>query len=112
MGFPTLNKVAGTFKDNHQVSFLAVQTVFEGYSYNTRDKLRKNQLNYDLKIPMAHAPGNQLTHATPDIMRRYRTGGTPWVVIIDPSGLIVFNGFHIEADDAIVLINQLVTREN
>ncbi len=31
----------------------AVQTVFEGYDYNSQDKLRKNQLEWGLKIPMA-----------------------------------------------------------
>ena len=86
--------------------------MFEGYNHNTRDKLRRNQLKYDLKIPMAHAPGNQLSHEIPGIMRSYRTGGTPWAVIIDPSGLIVYNGFHIEAANAIGLINQLIAKKN
>ena len=112
MGFPTLKKLVDTFKGNDLVRFLAVQTVFEGYNYNTRDKLRKNQLKFDLEIPMAHAPGNQLTHAVPSVMRRYRTGGTPWAVVIDPSGRIVYNGFHIEAADAIALINQLIAEQN
>jgi hypothetical protein len=32
--------------------------VFEGYDYNSQDKLRKNQLEWGLKIPMAQAAGN------------------------------------------------------
>ena len=31
-------------------------------------------------------------------MRRYRTGGTPWIVVIDPQGLVVYNDYHINAD--------------
>ena len=87
-----------------------MQTVFEGYSFNSEDKLRKNQLKYDLKIPMAHAPGNPKTHTIPDIMRNYRSGGTPWTVIIDPRGRVVFNQFHIEADRATELINLILSK--
>lgn len=87
-----------------------MQTVFEGYSINSEDKLRKNQLKYDLKIPMAHAPGNPQTHTIPEIMRKYRSGGTPWTVIIDPEGRVVYNQFHIEADRAAELINVILSK--
>lgn len=109
MGFPTLKELTKIFKDNDNVEFLAVQTVFEGYSINTPDKLRKNQLKYGLKIPMAHAAGNPQTHGTPEIMRKYRSGGTPWTVIIDPVGRVVYNQFHIEAALADTLIRKLLS---
>jgi len=86
-----------------------VQTVFEGYDYNSRDKLRKNQLEWRLKIPMAHAPGNPQNHQIPAIMKNYRSGGTPWTVLIDPKGKVVYNHFHIEPPQAIAIINQLLT---
>jgi hypothetical protein len=73
---------------------VGIQTVFEGYSINTKDKLRKNQLKHELKIPMAHAAGNYQTHEIPAIMQNYRSGGTPWTVIIDPKGTVVYNQFH------------------
>lgn len=88
---------------------MAVQTVFEGYGFNSDAKLRKNQQKWDLKIPMAHAPGNQQTHAVPLIMRNYRSGGTPWTVIINQNGTVMYNHFHIEAEQAVVLIEQLLT---
>ena len=110
MGFPTLKKLTETFKGNDLVRFLGVQTVFEGYNFNTQDKLRKNQLKYVLNIPMAHAAGNPATREAPKIMRNYRSGGTPWVVIIDPAGNVAYNGFHIEVARAISLINQLAGR--
>ncbi|AMS41435.1 hypothetical protein N7E70_011930 [Aminobacter sp. NyZ550] len=31
-------------------------------------------------------------------MQDYRTGGTPWFIIIDPAGKVVFNDFHLDAD--------------
>ena len=96
------------FKNEIQVKFLAVQTVFEGYDYNSRDKLHKNQLEWDLNIPMAHAAGNPQNHQIPAIMKKYRSGGTPWTVLIDPKGKVVYNHFHIEPPQATAIINQLL----
>ena len=87
-----------------------MQTVFEGFGSNSEDKLRKNQLKYDLKIPMAHAPGNPQTHSIPEIMRKYRSGGTPWTVIIDPNGKVVFNEFHLDANLATELIKDMLSK--
>jgi hypothetical protein len=92
--------------------FVGIQTVFEGYSTNTKDKLRKNQLKYELKIPMAHAAGNPQTHEIPAIMRNYRSGGTPWTVIIDLSGRVVYNNFHIDVKPAVELIEKLLAKKN
>ena len=108
MGFPTLKKLIDAFENNRAVTFLAVQTVFEGYWINSQDKLRKNQLKYNVNIPMAHAPGDKETHEIPPIMRNYRSGGTPWTVIINQKGIVVYNHFHIEANQAATLIKQLL----
>jgi hypothetical protein len=110
MGFPTLKKLTEVFKGNDQITFIAVQTVFEGHRFNTQDKLRYNQLKYNLKIPMAHAAGNSDTHEIPEIMRNYRSGGTPWTVIIDPCGEVVYNGFHIEVAQAVSLLGKLIAK--
>ena len=111
MGFPTLQKVTQAFKNENQVKFFAVQTVFEGYDYNSQDKLRKNQLEWGLKIPMAHAAGNPQTHEIPAIMSKYRSGGTPWTVLIDPKGSVVYNHFHIQPPQAIAMIEQLLSKD-
>ena len=99
-------------KDNNEVVFAGVQTVFEGYSTNTQDKLRENQLKYELKIPMAHAPGNPQTHEIPAIMRDCRSGGTPWTAIIDRSGKVVYNNFHLDVKPAAELIESLLAKKN
>ena len=109
MGFPTLQKLTQAFINEDQVKFFAVQTVFEGYDYNSRYKLRKNQLEWDLKIPMAHAAGNPQTHEIPEIMRKYRSGGTPWKVIINPEGKVIYNQFHIEPSQAMALIEGMLS---
>ena len=112
MGFPTLKKVTEAFEGDDQIKFIAIQTVFEGYKINTQDKLRQNQLKHDLKIPMAHVAGNPDTHAGPEIMRKYRAGGTPWTVIIDRSGKVVFNAFHIKVAQAISFIELLTEKRD
>ncbi|MGD8213109.1 MAG: hypothetical protein PVF32_24815 [Desulfobacterales bacterium] len=63
-----------------------------------------------MKIPMAHATGNPQTHEIPQIMRKYRSGGTPWKVIINPEGKVVYNHFQLELSDAIALIESLLSR--
>ena len=109
MGFPTLQKVTQAFKNEKRVIFLAVQTVFEGFDYNSQDKLRKNQLEWSLKIPMAHAAGNPQTQGIPAIMSKYRSGGTPWTVLIDPKGNVVYNHFHLQPPQAIAMIEELLS---
>ena len=112
MGFPTLKKVTEAFEGDDQIQFIAIQTVFEGYNFNKQDKLRQNHLKYDLKIPMAHVAGNPEIHGVPEIMRKYRAGGTPWTVIIDRSGKVVFNDFHIKVARAISFIEMLTEKRD
>ena len=93
-GFPTLkillNKLANT-----DIGFAAIQTVFEGASYNTFDKLRENQKAYALAIPFGHNV-TALNEQLPSFMSDYQTGGTPWFVIIDPAGNIVYADFQFD----------------
>ena len=77
---------------------VAVQTVFEGFTVNTEEKVREIQLQYELPIVMGHDPGDPNGDHRPATMRSYRTGGTPWVVIINPERQFVYNDFHIDAD--------------
>lgn len=105
-GFPTLQTIAQTFKGDHRVVLVAVQTAFEGKSINTLEKLRKNQIQYNLAIPMAHDAGEG-NRRVPQTMIDYRSGGTPWTVIIDPDGKVVYNQFHIASHQAIELIKAL-----
>ncbi len=104
VGFPTLQKVQKEFEGDDSVAFVAIQTTFEGHSVNTADKLEEVASRYKLDIPFGQSAG---TRGTPDIMKRYRTGGTPWVVIIDTKGRVVFNDYRVDADRAIAGIRKL-----
>lgn len=110
MGFPTMKSVYDRFKNNDEVVFLVVQTVFEGHFINTFDKLESTQEKFKLPIPMGHDDSKYSEkHHVPTTMVNYRTGGTPWVVIIDKKGMVVFNQFHIQADNAVELIRTLLS---
>lgn len=105
-GFPTIKKVADAFRHDDRVVFLAVQTVFEGYSINTQDKVREIQKQYQLPVIMGHDPGDARSDSSPKSMRDYRSGGTPWVIIIDPTGSVVFNDFGIDSEAIIKYLHE------
>lgn len=59
---------------------------------------------------MAHAEGDPKTHGVPEIMKNYRSGGTPWTAIIDPQGMVAYNSFHIDTDKAVALMEKLLSK--
>lgn len=94
-GFPALVEMVQTLAD-HGVGFAAIQTVFEGSEVNRFDRLRVNQERYGLDIAFGHAAAEG-QGGFPVIMEDYRTGGTPWFVVIAPDGRVLFDGFQIDA---------------
>jgi len=107
-GFPTLKKFADAFWDHPKVAIAGIQTVFEGFSSNTVYDVRKLQLRYELPITMGHDPGNPDDHTRPQTMQKYRTGGTPWLILISPDGLVVFNDYHANPDKLVEYIKEQV----
>ncbi len=100
-GFPTLKAFSDRFYDHPKVAIAGIQTVFEGYSSNTQDAVRELQERYELPITMGHNPGDSKTHSRPSTMADYRTGGTPWLILINPDGVVVFNHFHVDSGQLI-----------
>ena len=98
-GFPSLKKMSDALASVDNVVFAGIQTTFEGYSVNTLDKVREIQLQYELRLPMGHDPGTSDDY--PTTMKNYRTGGTPWFIVIDPLQNVVFNDFTINAEKTI-----------
>ena len=107
-GFPTLKAFSDEFYGNPKVAIAGIQTVFEGHSVNTQEDVRKLQLRYDLPVVMGHDPGDSETHSMPSTMKNYRTGGTPWLVLINPDGIVVYNGFHVNPDKLIEYIHSQI----
>lgn len=101
-GFPTMKKLIDHYKEDDSVAFLTVQTVFEGYHANTLEKGKQVLKKFNLTIPMGQ---DGVTGTRSKLMGDYRTGGTPWTIIIDPDGSIRYSTFHIQSKDAITLID-------
>lgn len=103
-GFPTLQKFSAEFHKHPKVAIAGIQTVFEGFGSNTEDDVRKLQLRYDLPITMGHDPGDKNAkdgdHRS-QTMKLYRTGGTPWLILINPEGIVVYNNFRVDTDELI-----------
>ena len=108
-GFPTLKKVADAFAGEPRVSVAAVQTVFEGFETNTREAVRALQLRYELAIPMGHDPGTPDGERLPSTMVNYRTGGTPWIIVIEPAGTVAYNDYRIDGDRFIELLREALS---
>lgn len=105
-GFPALQKFTKAFENESRVLPLAVQTVFEGFSTNSQDKVAELQRRYDLPIKMGHDAGQSTVAERSLTMQRYRTGGTPWVVIIDPSRRVTYNDYHLDVNKLIGFIKE------
>ena len=105
-GLPDLKKMVTVLEGNDKVVFLAIQTVFEGHHANTYDKIIETQKKYELKIPFGHDAGDD-GKSRSNIMTNYKTGGTPWFILIDQNDNIVFADFHLNVAGAIEAINSL-----
>ena len=95
---PVLQKLTKHYEGNDGIVFLAVQTAFEGFLDNTPDKLPVTAKNFELTIPIGHytkVPG------FPGVSGSYKPGGTPWWVIIDRNGMVEYNGFILNEEEAI-----------
>lgn len=106
-GFPTLVRLVAELAGRN-VGFAAIQTVFEGVDVNTFERVRDNQQRYGLEIPFGHA-APQRAKSTPAIMEDYRTGGTPWFVVIAPDGEVVFDGFQLDPESLVRTLRPLAT---
>lgn len=98
-GFPTLQRLHSSLSIRG-VGFAVIQTVFEGAQENRFDRLRVNQLEYDLPIPFGQdVPPEGAT--LPTFMKDYGTRGTPWFSVIDAEGRVIFSDFHLDADQLV-----------
>ena len=96
--FPTLKMLVKKFGDREKLAFLAIQTPFEDFSDNTESKLQSAADEFDLTIPLGHlakTPGFYSINAA------YKTGGTPWWIIVNPVGIVDYNGFYLNPDIAV-----------
>jgi len=105
-GLPDFKKMVEALKGNDDIIFIAVQTVFEGHHANTYEKMVETQKQYNLQIPFGHDAGDD-GKSQSNIMKNYKTGGTPWFLFIDKHDKIVFSDFHLNPDAAIKFLKTM-----
>lgn len=107
VGLPSLQQMVTALKDSDKVTFLAIQTVFEGVHENTFERLKEIQKEYDLAIPFGHDEGPPSILKPSYTMKDYNSGGTPWFIFIDEEDRVLFNDFDLITDKAIEYLKDL-----
>jgi len=103
-GFPTLLALQERFKGNPDVVFLTVQTTFEGFSTNSAAAAERTGEKYKLTIPVGQS-GSEAERSV--LMRNYRTGGTPWTIVIGKDGTVRYSDFHLTVEQGARLLEKL-----
>ena len=68
------------------VLVVSIHTVFEGHDYQSPERLREFVEIWGIEHPVGIDAFADDGDEVPETMRRYRTGGTPHVAIVDKSG--------------------------
>ncbi len=103
--FPVLKQLVEEFEGQDGVSFLAIQTPFENFATNSELQLKPTAEEHGLDIPFGHLAKTQDTYS---INVAYKTGGTPWWIVIDREGKVVFNDFTMAPDIGAENIRKLI----
>ncbi|MFV8384393.1 peroxiredoxin family protein [Vibrio parahaemolyticus] len=101
-GFPALQYMHEHLADLG-VGFAVIQTVFEGESTNTDERLAQAQQRYELAVPFGH---DHIPFEQPTIMQDYRTQGTPWFILIAPDSQVVYSDFRLDPIKAVEYIKR------
>ena len=87
-----------------------MQTVFEGFGSNTIEHVKPTMEKYGLRgIPAGHDAGRDGRGS--EMMRRYRSGGTPWVVIIDRDGVVRYNSYSLPVERGVGFLDGLLAKK-
>jgi hypothetical protein len=99
-----LQEIASYYSNDPKVAVVTIQTTFEGFGINSFKVLGQIADKYNLTIPIGHSgwPGNPSP-----LLYKYAARGTPWLVIVDKSGMIRFSNFHLKPSQSKELIEEL-----
>lgn len=107
---PLMSRWEEIYKDQGGLVLISIHTVFEGHAYPTLAALKGYIKEKGIRHPVgidAYGAGS----AIPITMRKYKTGGTPCISIIDKGGNIRFQKLgsfdHASAEE---LIDQFTKR--
>jgi len=105
-GFPVTTKLEQEL-EGEPVAFIYVQTTFEGFEANDYERAVDEQRRWRIEQPVGHDEPRGHDER-PSTMRNFRTGGTPWTVMIDPWGRVRFNDFTRSYEQHRAMIDTLL----
>ena len=83
---PLFNRWHEQYGERDDLLVVSIHTVFEGHDYQNPEKLREFVEIWGIEHPVGIDSYATAGDEVPETMRRYRTGGTPFVVIVDKAG--------------------------
>lgn len=107
---PLMKEWSNKFKNNKNIIFISIHTVFEGHSFQNPKRLKKFVKEKKIK----HLVGidkHGLKGRLPLTMQKYRTGGTPAMAIIDKKGIIRFKYFGTFQKEPVEKLINLLLQE-
>ncbi|MEM6278275.1 MAG: hypothetical protein AAF733_02275 [Verrucomicrobiota bacterium] len=107
--FPVLKQLVDEFEGEEGISFLAIQTPFEDYASNSELQLKPVAEKHDLSIPFGHLAKTAGIH---NINEAFETGGTPWWIVIDRAGTVVFNDYTMAPEIAAANLRKLMAGDS
>ena len=90
---PLFNRWHELYSERDDVLVLSIHTVFEGHDHQTPERLREFIDLWAIEHPVGVDSYAKEGDEMPVTMKRYRTGGTPHVVIVDKQGRLRFSHF-------------------
>jgi thiol-disulfide isomerase/thioredoxin len=106
---PLFQQWDASYGGRDDVLIVSIHTVFEGHAHQGPSRLRSFVADNDMRHPVGIDAYADPHDETPITMRRFRTRGTPHVVILDKRGRVRFSRFgSFDIDEAETLIEVLL----
>ena len=109
---PLFQRWDAKYGERDDVLIVSIHTVFEGHAHQGPSRLRGFVGDNDMRHPVGIDAYADAHDEIPITMRRYRTRGTPHVVILDKLGRVRFSRFgSFEVSEAEALIEALLLED-
>jgi len=105
---PQLEDLQRMYADDKNIEFLVIETAFEDdaeYDVASAQSIIKD---YHLKMPVGISKRDK--YGRPIFMDTYKTGGTPWVTIVDKKGIIRYSNFQITLMNVVNMLETLANQ--
>jgi hypothetical protein len=98
---PLLQRWRALYGGREDIAITLVHSVFEGHDYQSPERLREFIRENGILQPVGIDAYDDADELVPVTMRRFETGGTPHLVIVDKDGMLRFTHFGMFAPEPI-----------